>query len=51
MSAALDDAALIARNRALIQTLYDGFANANPDAMAACYADRAVFSDDAFGRL
>ena len=51
MSAALDDAALSARNRALIQTLYAGFANANPDAMAACYADDAVFSDDAFGRL
>ena len=48
---ALDDAALKARNRTLIQTLYDGFANANVDAMAACYLDHAVFTDDAFGRL
>jgi hypothetical protein len=46
-----NDAALCARNHALITRLYAGFAAADAEQMASCYAADASFRDDAFGRL
>lgn len=39
------------QNRALIQRLYTALDQADGDAMAACYAPGARFSDPAFGEL
>jgi ketosteroid isomerase-like protein len=40
-----------AANRALIERFYDAFNRRDGDAMAACYAPGARFSDPAFGEL
>lgn len=38
-------------NEALINRFYEAFARKDADTMNACYADRIVFEDPAFGRL
>lgn len=38
-------------NAELIDRFYGAFARRDAEAMAACYADDVVFSDDAFGEL